>query len=155
MASAERGGLDLGALWLAGRFLTRLPFPEPRDIRPKQLGQAVCWYPLIGLLLGVLITLGAQGLRWLDPAVGAAIILILWVWSTGALHLDGLADSADAWVGGLAGRERTLEILKDPHSGPVGVTALLLVLIAKWAGLHALIDDGAVGLLMMVPLLGR
>jgi adenosylcobinamide-GDP ribazoletransferase len=62
-----------------------------------------------------------------DPGVAAALVLILWVWSTGALHLDGLADSADAWVGGLASRERTLEIMKDPRSGPAAVTAIGLV----------------------------
>ncbi|NCC95150.1 MAG: adenosylcobinamide-GDP ribazoletransferase, partial [Opitutae bacterium] len=134
--------MDLRPLWLAGRFLTRLPFPEPRGFTARQLGQAVCWYPLIGLLLGVLIALAAAGLARLDTGVAAALVLLLWVWSTGALHLDGLADSADAWVGGLASRERTLEILKDPRSGPAAITAILLLLLLKWAALEALITGG-------------
>jgi len=147
--------VDLRPLWLAGRFLTRLPFPPPPEIGPALFGRAVPWYPLIGLVLGVLVTLAATGLRALEPGAGAALVLILWVWSTGALHLDGLADSADAWVGGLASRERTLEIMKDPRSGPAGVTAIVLVLIGKWAALQALIGSGSGWLLALPPLLAR
>ncbi len=151
--------MDLHPLWIAGRFLTRLPFPEPPAVAPAQLGQAVAWYPLIGLVLGLLIALAATGASWLgprlDPGLGAALVLVLWVWSTGALHLDGLADSADAWVGGLASRTRTLEILKDPHSGPAAIVAVVLVLLVKWAALAALIAGGSAWLLLLVPLLAR
>ena len=115
----------------------------------------VLYYPWIGLLLGVLIAAVGLPLGAVDPGVGAAIILILWVWSTGALHLDGLADTADAWIGGMGSRERTLEIMKDPRSGPAAITTLLLVLIAKWAGLHALLIADHIGLVLLVPLLAR
>lgn len=147
--------MDLRPLWLAGRLLSRLPFPEPREIEPGLSGLSVPWYPAIGLLLGLLIALAGTALAPVDPGVAAALVLILWVWSTGALHLDGLADSADAWVGGLASRERTLEIMKDPRSGPAAVTAIGLVLIAKWAGLQALIASNSAGVLILIPLLAR
>jgi adenosylcobinamide-GDP ribazoletransferase len=147
--------VDLRPLWLAGRLLTRLPFPEPREIEPRLLGMSVPWYPAIGGLLGGLIAVAGTWLAAVDSGVAAALVLILWVWSTGALHLDGLADSADAWVGGLATRERTLEIMKDPRSGPAAVTAIGLVLIAKWSGLQALIVGDSVGLLILIPLLAR
>jgi adenosylcobinamide-GDP ribazoletransferase len=142
-------------LWVAGRFLSRLPFPDPGIVSPAEAGWAVPWYPLIGLLLGGLVALAAATLRFTDPGVAAALVLILWVWSTGALHLDGLADSADAWVGGLASRERTLEIMKDPRSGPAAVTAIGLVLIAKWAGLQALTAHGELWVLLVAPMLAR
>jgi adenosylcobinamide-GDP ribazoletransferase len=147
--------VDLRPLWLAGRLLTRLPFPEPSPFEPRLSGLSVPWYPAIGVLLGVLMALAATALASVDPGVAAALVLILWVWSTGALHLDGLADSADAWVGGIASRERTLEIMKDPRSGPAAVTAIGLVLIAKWAGLQALITSGFAWLLLLIPLLAR
>jgi adenosylcobinamide-GDP ribazoletransferase len=147
--------VDLRPLWLAGRLLTRLPFPEPREIEPGLSGLSVPWYPAIGVLLGVLIASAGTALALVDPGAGAAVVLILWVWSTGALHLDGLADSADAWVGGLASRERTLEIMKDPRSGPAAVTAIGLVLIAKWAGLQALIASDSAWILILIPLLAR
>ncbi|WP_295584021.1 adenosylcobinamide-GDP ribazoletransferase [uncultured Lamprocystis sp.] len=146
-------------LWIAGRFLTRFPLPDPGAIEPAELGQAVPWYPWIGLLLGLVISGAALAL---GPAVlngpsgvAAALVLALWVWSTGGLHLDGLADTADAWVGGLGSRERTLAIMKDPTSGPAGVSALALVLIAKFAAIEALIGAGDAWLLLWVPLIAR
>jgi len=147
--------VDLRPLWVAGRFLTRLPFPRPNGIEARHLGQAVPWYPLIGALIGALMAAVATCLGPLDAGVAAALVLILWVWSTGALHLDGLADSADAWVGGLASRERTLEIMKDPRSGPAAITAVALLLISKWAGLQVMIASGTAWLLLLIPLLAR
>jgi adenosylcobinamide-GDP ribazoletransferase len=147
--------VDLRPLWLAGRLLTRLPFPEPRAFEPRLSGLSVPWYPWIGALLGALLAVAGTALASVDPGVAGVLVLILWVWSTGALHLDGLADSADAWVGGIASRERTLEIMKDPHSGPAAVTAIGLVLIAKWAGLQALVASGSAWLLILIPLLAR
>ncbi len=150
---------DLRPLWIAGRFLTRYPFPDPGPIAPAELGQAVPWYPAIGLVLGLVVGLAAVLLGPAmfngQPGVAAALVLGLWVWSTGGLHLDGLADTADAWVGGLGSRDRTLAIMKDPTSGPAGVSALVLVLIAKFAGLQALITAGDASLLLWVPLLAR
>ena len=144
-------------LWIAGRFLSRFPFPDPGPVEPPETGRSVPWYPFVGLLMGLLIGLAATGFAWLgtDPDVAAALTLIVWVWSSGAIHLDGLADTADAWIGGLGSRERTLEIMKDPRSGPAAVTVLVLVLIAKWAGIKALISTGAPWLLIAIPMLGR
>ncbi|MNP47504.1 Cobalamin synthase [compost metagenome] len=74
---------------------------------------------------------------------------------SGGLHLDGLADSADAWLGGFGDRERTLEIMKDPRSGPIAVVTLVLVLLLKFAALLALIEQQNAVALIIVPLLGR
>ena len=71
----------------------------------------------------------------------AALLLTVWVLLSGALHLDGLADSADAWLGGFGDRERTLTIMKDPRSGPIAVVTLVLVLLLKFAALLALIEQ--------------
>lgn len=149
----------LRPLWIAGRFLTRFPFPDPGPIEPAELGQAVPWYPMIGLVLGLVmgcaaLLLGPTVLNG-TPGVAAALILALWVGSTGGLHLDGLADTADAWVGGLGSRERTLAIMKDPTSGPAAVSVLVLVLIAKFAALEALIGAGGAWSLLWVPVIAR
>jgi adenosylcobinamide-GDP ribazoletransferase len=150
----------LRAFLFAGRLLTRWPLPDPgmpsaADLGPE-MGRAALFYPLIGLLLGASLAVVALLVADAPVLVGAALLLILWVWSTGALHLDGLADCADAWVGGLGSRERTLEILKDPRSGAMGVVALVLVLIAKFAGVAALLEQGAAPLLLLwLPALAR
>lgn len=147
----------LRPLWIAGRFLSRLPFPDPGPVEPVETGRSVPWYPFVGLLIGLLAGLSAVALAGLgaEPDVVAALVLALWVWSSGGIHLDGLADTADAWVGGIGSRTRTLEIMKDPRSGPAAVTVLVLVLIGKWTGLKALIATGAPWLLLLFPMVGR
>lgn len=140
---------------IALQFLTRFPvrlsaLPEERDI-----GRSLLYYPPVGLLIGLLLAVLAWLLAGVAPLLRAALVLAAWVLASGALHLDGLADSADAWVGGLGDRERTLLIMKDPYCGPMGVVALLLVLLLKFAALETLLAQGAWQALLLVPLLGR
>jgi adenosylcobinamide-GDP ribazoletransferase len=71
------------------------------------------------------------------------------------LHLDGLADSADAWLGGFGDRERTLRIMKDPRSGPIAVVTLVLVLLLKFCALWVLVGQGIGAQLLLAPLIGR
>jgi len=143
------------SFWLALQFLTRLPTPAPGELDARQVGYSLAWYPLVGLLLGAILWGAALLLQGQDSLLGAAILLALWVALTGALHLDGLADSADAWVGGLGDRERTLAIMKDPASGPVGVTALVLLLLLKFTALAALLQRGELLALLVVAPLAR
>jgi adenosylcobinamide-GDP ribazoletransferase len=74
---------------------------------------------------------------------------------TGGLHLDGLADCADAWAGGLSSKERTLAIMKDPAAGPIAVIALVLVLLIKWSALTSLLAEQNFLMLLGIPVLGR
>jgi len=85
----------------------------------------------------------------------AALLLTAWVLLSGGLHLDGLADSADAWLGGFGDRERTLTIMKDPRSGPIAVVTLVLVLLLKFSALMALIESQHTLGLLLAPLIGR
>ena len=141
--------------WVALQFLTRLPVTLAGMPTPEQIGRSLLFYPLVGLLIGLLL-LGAQQLL-ADSAVllQAALLLTLWVGISGGLHLDGLADSADAWVGGFGDRERTLAIMKDPRSGPIAVVVLVLLLLLKFAALVALLESGSALLLLLVPWLAR
>jgi adenosylcobinamide-GDP ribazoletransferase len=140
---------------IALQFLTRLPVSLPGMPTPEQIGRSLLWYPAVGLLLGLLLW-GAHLLLGATPALlQAAIILALWVGLSGGLHLDGLADSADAWVGGFGDRERTLAIMKDPRSGPMAVTVLVLVLLLKFAALVSLVQAGQGLLLVLLPWLAR
>ena len=147
-------------LLIALQFLTRLPIRLAGMPTPEQIGRSLLWYPLVGLLIGLLL-IGAQQLLGDTPALlQAALILALWVALSGGLHLDGLADSADAWAGGFGDRERTLAIMQDPRSGPIAVVVLVLVLLLKFVALVVLLDAGtrpnaALVALLLVPLLGR
>ena len=142
-------------LLIALQFLTRLPVSLPGIPTPEQVGRSLLWYPLVGLLLGLLLW-GAHLLLGQTSAVlQAAIILALWVGLSGGLHLDGLADTADAWVGGFADRERTLAIMKDPRSGPIAVVVLALLLLLKFAALFTLLQAGQGIYLLLLPWMGR
>ncbi len=139
------------SFWLALQFLTRLPTPVLHDIEAQQVGRSLAWYPVVGLLLGAILYGAAWLLQGQSPLLVGAILLALWVGLSGALHLDGLADTADAWVGGMGDRERTLEIMKDPASGPMGVSAIVVVLLLKFAALVTLPPVA----LLLIPVLAR
>ena len=142
-------------LLIALQFLTRLPVSLPRMPTPEQVGRSLLWYPLVGLLLGLLLWGAHLLLGQTSALLQAAIILALWVGLSGGLHLDGLADTADAWVGGFGDRERTLTIMKDPRSGPIAVVVLVLLLLLKFAALFTLLQAGHGIYLLLLPWMGR
>lgn len=142
-------------LLIALTFLTRLPLPLRGEVAGPDIGRSLAFYPLVGLLIGALLAAGGWLLMEVSAPLAAALLLALWVLLTGGLHLDGLADSADAWAGGLGDPERTLAIMKDPACGPSGVTMLVLVLLLKWVALTTLLEYGAWEVLLVAPLLGR
>lgn len=129
---------------IALQFLTCFPIRLQPPPVGREVGLSLLWYPAVGLLLGILLFAAATLLSGVASPLAAALVLTLWVACTGALHLDGLADAADGWVGGRGDRERTLAIMKDPRSGPIGVAALVCVLLLKFAALSALRDAGTV-----------
>jgi len=141
--------------WIALQFLSSLPIRLPGMPAPKQLGRSLLFYPVVGLVFGsILMALNAL-LDGEPTPLHGALLLGAWVLLSGGLHLDGLADSADAWLGGFGDRERTLTIMKDPRSGPVAVVTLVVVLLLKFTALLALIDaHHGVGLLL-APVIGR
>lgn len=147
------------AFFIALGLLTRIPVPEyfhiKEDDDEKLFGWSILFYPLIGLVIGGFLLLISWCLSLLAlPSHGlleAGIILTVWVLMTGALHLDGLADSADAWLGGYGDQQRTLDIMKDPYSGPAAVVALILVLLLKFSGLIAIEWH----VLLLAPVLAR
>jgi adenosylcobinamide-GDP ribazoletransferase len=144
------------AFWVALQFLTCLPVPHRVPHTEQTLGWSVVMYPLVGLVIGLLLTLTAIGFNLAEKAaLSAALVLALWVLITGGLHLDGLADCTDAWAGGLGSRERTLELMKDPHAGTMAVVALVLVLLVKFAALIHLMDNQVVLACLSAPVLGR
>jgi len=143
------------AFAIALQFLTRLPVRLNQPYRTEEAGRSLLWYPVVGLVIGAILA----ALGWLladrGGMVPAALVLAGWVGLTGALHLDGLADSADAWAGGYGDRERSLAILKDPHSGPVAIALLVTVLLVKFAAIDHLLAMNDWVELGMAPVLGR
>jgi len=140
---------------VALQFLTRIPTPSLLETSDQQTGRSILFYPLIGLLIGLIILAVALSGAQISSGMAAALSLAIWVLITGGLHLDGLADSADAWVGGYGDRERTLSIMKEPCSGPAAVMLVTIVLIIKFAALDALISHSQWVAILLAPVLGR
>ncbi|TFY94450.1 adenosylcobinamide-GDP ribazoletransferase [Pseudomonas nabeulensis] len=141
--------------WIALQFLSSLPIRLPGMPQPQELGRSLLFYPLVGVLFGVLLWALNAVLMGSPLLLHAALLLTAWVLLSGGLHLDGLADSADAWLGGFGDRERTLTIMKDPRSGPIAVVTLGLVLLLKFTALVALIEQHNGAALLLAPLIGR
>jgi adenosylcobinamide-GDP ribazoletransferase len=132
----------------AARFLTRLPTPTEAAVAPDGVDRAARYFPVVGQLVGLLcagVWLAAgrlwPGLPAAALAVGAGVLV------TGALHEDGLADTADG-LGGGRDREQRLAIMKDSRIGAYGALALILAVTVRiallagmtpWAGVLALV----------------
>ena len=145
---------------LASAFmlLTRLPVGWIAGGQPAdRLAQAAWAFPLVGVVVGGIggaVYWGCAALR-MPPAVAAVWTLAAMLLVTGALHEDGLADSADGLGGGRT-RERKLEIMRDSRIGVFGAIALMLSLAARGAALAALADPERVMAAMIVAAaLGR
>ena len=139
---------------LALQFLTRVPTPRVQADH-DDFARSMRWFPAAGLAVGLAVAAAAWAGMWIDGWSGALAALVIWVGITGALHLDGLADLADASGAAHKDRERLLAVMADPHVGSFGVVAIVLELIAKLVLLHALIDARLLTPLIFVPFAAR
>jgi adenosylcobinamide-GDP ribazoletransferase len=141
-------------------LLTRLPL-HLDGARAQARGAAAAWaWPIAGVAAGLLGAAAGGLVLWLGvaPAAAAAVAIATQMFATGALHEDGLADSADGLWGGWT-RARRLEIMKDSRIGTYGVLALVLVTLLRWIALAGLFAAGtpwgaliAAGALSRVPM---
>ena len=114
-------------------FLTSIPIPEA--LKSRRENGMLPWFPAAGLLIGGLLSLLWWAASFVLPAAAAAVLLIAaWFLLTGAIHLDGLADCADAFYG-RRDREKVHAILKDPRIGTMGGLAIGVDLLARFASL--------------------
>ena len=144
------------ALLVATAFLTRIPLPVAADA--SDVGGAARWFPLVGAALGIaaaLISLGLARMPSMPPVLGALLLVGLGAWVTGAIHLDGLADTADGLGGGRT-PEDVLRIMRDPAIGSFGAIALLLVMGTKVGALATLLErHAAAQVLVVAPTVSR
>lgn len=116
-------------------LFTIVPVRAGREMTAAEAARAVLWLPVIGAVLGGVSGLPSVAVRHWQPhasAVGAVISVALLVVLTRALHLDGLADTADG-LGSRASAERALQIMRQSDIGPFGVVTVVLILGAEIA----------------------
>ena len=146
------------SLRLAVGTLTRIPVPAPRTVDRRVAGRAMLLAPLVGLLLALVVGVPAQVLVNVTPVgglLGAVLAVAALAWLTRALHLDGLADTADA-LGSARPAAHALAIARRSDIGPFGVVTLVLVLLVQVAALADLLGRGAgAGSLVIAVVTGR
>ena len=139
----------------AMRTLTIFPLPGRED---EKFSSSLIWFPAVGLILGLMI----YGMGWLWirhlgidwPGGGAVVVLIGQAVLTRGLHLDGLADWADA-LGGKPDKASRLAIMKDPRVGAFGVIALVTVLVAKWVAIDRMLSLGSFVWIIIIMIISR
>ena len=141
---------------VATAFLTRVPVPLVAGA--ADVGLAARWFPLIGGLLGAAAALIAWTMtEVLDvpAALTATLAVGLGAWATGAIHLDGLADTVDGFGAG-RDRDEVLRIMRHPPIGTYGAAALIFVIGVKVTAITALLDRGAaLPFLVAAPAISR
>ena len=137
-------------------FLTRLPVGRKAEFSAPEIGRAMRWFPIAACIIGGLQAGALILLRnFLPPLVTAALVVAIEPFLTGALHLDGLADTADGFGGGRT-KDDVLRIMRDHAIGAYGATALVLCVVIKIALIQALLDQGgAPRYLVLAAALGR
>jgi len=143
------------ALRAAFSFLTRLPMGRGA-VTERDLGRAVGFFPLVGLVLGLVLAGTAYALSgYVSPLVLSVVLVTILAAVTGALHLDGLADLFDGLAGGHGDPRRTLEIMRDSRIGAQGAVALVLLLLAKTVALAAVLEHRDYLSLAAFPVIAR
>ena len=131
-------------------FCTRLPLTHAKPIEASDIARASWAMPVAGVVVGLI----GAAVYWLTSAVGlppfaaAALTLAATLITTGCLHEDGLADTADGFGGG-ASRERKLEIMRDSRIGTYGACALVLSLLLRWSALASIANPTTVALALI------
>lgn len=123
---------------LAIQFLTIVPI-KIRQLKEKSLSWSMVFFPIVGLLIG-LVLIGVNNLLLVlnvEQIPSGIILIVLLIILTGGIHVDGLADTADAFLSG-KNKEEMLRIMRDPHIGAMGVVGIVSIILLKIAFLSSI-----------------
>lgn len=142
-------------LILAIQFLTRIPIPISVETKEDSFGRSSLWFPAAGLLVGA-FDAAVYGLAsmLLDGIFPVLCAVLANVCITGALHVDGLADTCDG-IFSARKRERMLEIMKDSRIGTNGAIAIVFDLMFRVAVLLSVDTKYIIGVLLIAPVISK
>lgn len=138
------------------QFMTRIPIPFKVHYSQKKLGKSIKYFPLIGLLIGIILYLFAILLNvWIkDKFLIGILLLLIELKIVGLIHIDGLADTFDGLFS-YRNKEQILEIMKDSRVGTNGVVILIIYFILKIVLVKDIIVNGDLRYLLIYPIISR
>src|SRR3990167_512606 len=141
---------------LALQFLTRIPVRIKDKIEDGDYGYSMAWFPAVGLILGGILALVFKlAALAVNPAIAVILVITVYMFLTGALHLDGLSDACDGLYGGKSDKVKTLEIMRDSRIGTIGALALVLDIGLRFALLYSLPVSRIPASLILMAVMGR
>ncbi len=136
-------------------FLTIIPVPRRRETDSEEVGRSIVYFPVVGGIIGLILV----GLNWLlglllPAAVVTGLLIVALVVISGALHLDGLADTCD----GIAGHktvEARWQVMRDSRVGAFGIIGIFLLLLLKYVTLGSVPQNWLMATLVLMPVVSR
>lgn len=145
----------MNSFWVGLQFLTRIRVTKQECWTDEAFGASVKYFPLYGAFIGAFLAAGYYICNELfPPMVTAVCILMLEVYITGGLHLDGFMDTMDGIFSGRS-PERMLEIMKDSRVGAHSVIAMGLLNLIKFSMYYEFPSEILIPALIIMPILGR
>jgi adenosylcobinamide-GDP ribazoletransferase len=136
-------------------FLTILPVGQIRLSEEKELAHSMAFFPLVGLVVGLLLTAGYYLFSlFLPKSITLWLILGLLALLTRGLHLDGFADTMDGLASG-GSKEKILEVMRDSRIGAFGVISLILLIGGKYLALEQISNSSIPYSLILMTVVGR
>ena len=137
------------------RFLTVFRIPGGRTETAVDMGRSTVWFPVVGLIIGAILAV----MNWvfglfLPGAVTSSLTIVVLVIVTGAMHLDGFADTCDGLAGNKPAEERW-KVMHDSRTGAFGVAGLILLLLVKFALLNSIPQEFTGPVLVIMPVISR
>lgn len=118
-------------LLVALQFLTTLPIKIRSQIQPQDFGRSLLYFPIVGIFIGGVLALFSFFAAPLPALVRGALILVAYIFITGAVHLDGFADTCDGFYAG-SNKEDVLKIMRDSRIGTMGAIGIFCILLLKF-----------------------
>ena len=140
---------------LALKFLTIIRLPGQKQIDPLQLGRSTVYFPLVGLVIGLILA----GLAWIFQAImpvfiGSALLVAAGIFLTGGMHIDGFIDTCDG-IGGQKPVEERWRIMHEGRVGAFGVAGAILLLLVKFAALMSIPRGLIIPAVIIMPVVSR
>lgn len=139
---------------IALQFLTIFPVRISSEITAKDSSRALIFFPAVGALIGIILCLISLCFSFLPHLVVIALLLSAMVITSGAMHLDGFADTCDGIFSGRK-KEEILEIMRDSRIGAMGAIGITLLLLLKFTLLASMPKVDLWKLLILTPLFSR